>query len=163
MSAWYIIAAMKKDRFTCHVAVGVIILQDNKVLLQKRANTGYSDGLYALPGGCIDGKEPLTQACVREAKEELGIDVQLSDLQLVATCHAAGHTGHRPHELLLFCFQVTKYTGTLQNAEPHKCEEIRFFPLDQLPENSIKSMPKVLACLKNGSPAYFELDWQESC
>jgi 8-oxo-dGTP diphosphatase len=40
-----------------------------------------------------------------------------------------------PHERIDFCFEATKWQGELTNAEPDKCDELRWTPLNDLPEN----------------------------
>ena len=56
-------------------AVGLILYtEDNRVLLEKRAKEPQK-GFLALPGGFIDGDESAESACVREVKEEIGLDV----------------------------------------------------------------------------------------
>lgn len=47
-----------------------------EILLALRKNTGYRDGKYELPGGHVEEGEDLMQAMVREAKEELMIEVK---------------------------------------------------------------------------------------
>jgi 8-oxo-dGTP diphosphatase len=56
------------------VAVGALILRDQKVLLVKR-NQPPSAGLWALPGGKIHLGETLQQAAKREILEETGIAI----------------------------------------------------------------------------------------
>ncbi len=72
-------------------AVYMILEKDNKILLGRRQNTGYYDGWYGLPAGHIEVKELPMIAGVREAKEELGIDLDIKDLQFV---HAEYRTAH---------------------------------------------------------------------
>ena len=54
-------------------AVHIILMKDNKVLIQKRKGTKLWSGYFALPAGHIDAGENQYEALVREAKEELGI------------------------------------------------------------------------------------------
>jgi 8-oxo-dGTP pyrophosphatase MutT (NUDIX family) len=58
-------------------SVNVIVTTDNgKVLLIKRSDNDN----WAVPGGAIDIGESLTQAAVRETKEETGIDCEITGL-----------------------------------------------------------------------------------
>lgn len=50
-------------------AAGVMFVEGNRVLLMKRADTG----MWAFPGGKIEGDETPEQAALREAVEETGI------------------------------------------------------------------------------------------
>lgn len=55
---------------------GVILKQDNKYLLvQEKQPKAY--GLWNFPAGHIDEGETAEQAAVREAKEEVGFDVEI--------------------------------------------------------------------------------------
>ena len=66
-------------------AVGLILYtEDNRVLLEKRAKDPQK-GFLALPGGFIDADESAESACVREVKEEIGLDVKESDINFVVT------------------------------------------------------------------------------
>lgn len=58
------------------VVAGVIIKQEGKYLLvQEKQPSAY--GLWNLPAGKVDEGESIEQAAVREAKEEVGYDVEL--------------------------------------------------------------------------------------
>jgi 8-oxo-dGTP pyrophosphatase MutT (NUDIX family) len=63
----------------------------------------------------------LKQACIREAKEETGIDIDKSDLALI---HVKHRLNHGEHERLDFYFTVAGYQGTLTNTEPEKCKSL---------------------------------------
>ena len=56
-------------------AVHMLITKNNKILLQKRKGSKLWPGYYALPAGHIDENENQYDALIREAKEELGIDI----------------------------------------------------------------------------------------
>lgn len=56
------------------VAVGALILKNQKVLLVKR-NQSPAKGLWALPGGKVNLGETLQQAAAREIFEETGVTI----------------------------------------------------------------------------------------
>jgi 8-oxo-dGTP diphosphatase len=56
------------------VGVAVIITKDDKVLLMKRKGP-HGTGTWTTPGGHLDFGETPEQCGVREAKEEVGLDV----------------------------------------------------------------------------------------
>ena len=52
-----------------------------EVLLQLRRNTGYMDGYWACgAAGHVEASEAVTATAVREAREELGVEVAAHDL-----------------------------------------------------------------------------------
>ena len=57
------------------VAVGVIVIRDNKVLLVKRKQPP-GEGLWAIPGGRVELGETLQEAIEREVKEETGVTIR---------------------------------------------------------------------------------------
>ena len=61
------------ERIKLLVAVHLILIENNKILLQRRYNTGYEDGNYGFVSGHIDGGESVIHAMKREAMEEAGI------------------------------------------------------------------------------------------
>ncbi|WP_228059029.1 NUDIX domain-containing protein [Nostoc sp. LEGE 06077] len=65
----------------------LILIKDEKILLIRRFNTGYEDGNYSVVAGLVDGNETFVQAVVREAKEEVGIDLNIQDLEVVHIIH----------------------------------------------------------------------------
>ncbi len=51
------------------VGIGVIVYQDNNVLLGKRKNS-HGHGQWALPGGHLEFGETPEQCTIREVKQE---------------------------------------------------------------------------------------------
>jgi 8-oxo-dGTP diphosphatase len=58
-----------------HVAVGVVV-QNNRVLLAKRAQHQHQGGLWEFPGGKVEPSEAVADALTRELQEELAIHVK---------------------------------------------------------------------------------------
>jgi 8-oxo-dGTP diphosphatase len=125
--------SFRKNWFQLPVAVMIVILRDDQVLLSQRKNTGFKDGFFALPGGKHDGNEVLSLAVAREAQEELGISCQAEQVQFASLIHA--YLPEPPMELLYATFKINQFQGEIINNEPHKCAELKFFPLSHLPEN----------------------------
>ena len=114
------------------VTVHIIFVRNNEILLMRRANTGYQDGNYGVVAGHIDGGETIYQASIREIKEEVGVDIHADDLCVVGVMHRM--EGDERVDLFLV---VEDWSGDLINAEPEKCDEIQWFPVNQLPVNTI--------------------------
>jgi len=142
------------ERFKIASAVYLVLRQDDQILLVKRANSGYMDGHYSLPAGHIDGGESALDAAIREADEEIGIQVQKEDLRHLLTMHR--NSTDRVYIDLFF--EVCSYKGIIKNNEPHKCQEIKFFSLESLPKQTVPYVQEALFCCENGI-SYLESGW----
>lgn len=58
-----------------HVAVGVILSPENKILIALRQPDSHQGGLWEFPGGKVETGESVEHALARELDEELGIEV----------------------------------------------------------------------------------------
>ena len=74
------------------VGVGAIILEGDKILLEKRKNMP-SKGKWSVPGGLVELGESVENAVVREVKEETGLDVYAPRLVDVVTYVSMGERG----------------------------------------------------------------------
>lgn len=138
---------MKKERYQTKVAVFLLLTREKdgvtQILLQERANTGYMDGKYETScSGHLEKGETLAQAIIREAKEEIGIDVKEKDLKMVALIHP-----YQDDYLNVF-FETKKYEGTPKIKEPEKCDDLRWFNIEELPENIFDRIKNVLENIK---------------
>ena len=116
-----------KERFSIVAAVYLIIKNpEGEILFGRRKNSGFYDGWFGLPSGHVDGGESLKQAMIREAKEEIGIDILSQDLHLVHTLHRA-NTSER--ERLDFFFTVDAFQGLPAICEPDKCTELAYLDI----------------------------------
>ena len=58
------------------LAVSAAIIRDGKVLIVRRAARPPAAGLYTLPGGVVEVGETLTDAVVREIREETALTIE---------------------------------------------------------------------------------------
>lgn len=141
-------------RFTLPAAAHLILQKDGKVLLLRRYQTGWMDGFYALPAGHIDGNETFSTAMIREAKEEVGVTIAPEDLEFVNMTH---HNSDK--EYVYVVFTAKKWNGEPQNMEPEKCDDLAWFPIDELPENTTEGVQKAIKNFRKGI-YYDEMGWQ---
>jgi 8-oxo-dGTP diphosphatase len=72
-----------------HVAAGVIVNDNDEVLLALRPKHKHQGGLWEFPGGKVEAGEPVQAALARELLEELNLVVEQSE-QLLVTQHDYG-------------------------------------------------------------------------
>lgn len=89
-----------------HVAVGVIVNADGKILIAKRPLNAHQGGLWEFPGGKVDTGETIEQALVRELREELAIDVLVSQPLIQIRHH------YSDKSVLLDVHKITQFTGS---------------------------------------------------
>ncbi len=126
------------ERFKLVVAVHLILIEEGKILLQRRYNTGYEDGNYSVVAGHIDGNESVIKAMQREALEEAGITIKEEDLQIVHVMHRKAPT----RESIDYFLTCKKYDGEIRIMEKDKCDELKFFKFNELPINIIPYVKK---------------------
>ncbi|MCG9671961.1 NUDIX domain-containing protein [Vibrio chagasii] len=107
--------------------VQIIFVSGSKFLLGFRQNTDAFEQYWGFPSGRIEQGELPRTAAEREAREEVAVDVGnltlfaiVSDPEL-PICH--------------YFYLCHEWAGDIQNAEPHLCQELRWFDRDELPEN----------------------------
>ena len=136
---------MREDRFKLVSAVHIFLIRDGQVLLLRRFNTGYEDGNYSVVAGHLDGGEEVKAAAIREAREEVGIEIAPGDLQVVGVMHRRSDD-----ERVDFFVTATAWAGKITNREPHRCDQLAWFDLDALPENVIPYVRRALDNYRKG-------------
>ena len=132
--------------FLAPISVHLLLIRDGRVLLLRRCNTGYEDGNYSLVAGHIDGGEELKVAMVREAREEAGIEICCSDLELVGVMHFKGS-----EEYVHFFLKASVWSGEITNMEPDKCDDLRWVDLHALPDNTIPYVRRAIENYRNST------------
>ena len=122
-----------KERFKIVPTSHLILIKDNKILLTRRFNTGWQDGNYSVVAGHLDGNETFLQAMVREAEEEANINLEEKHLNVVHVMHRKSDD-----ERIDFFIQARNWKGIPKIMEPNKCNDMKWFDINDLPNNTIQ-------------------------
>jgi len=121
----------------------------DEVLLQLRQNTGYMDDHWAAAAaGHVERGETALDAAHREAAEEIGVTAL--DLEFVTAMQRTQHAAPID-ERIDFFFTARLWSGEPRIVEPAKCAELRWCPLDALPEPVVPHELEVLRGLRSGT------------
>lgn len=113
------------------VGAGALILNEkNEILLMKRKKDPEA-GYWSIPGGRVDFLEQIEKTIKREIREELGVDSEIVSL-LGITDHIIPE---KKTHWVSPCYLMRITKGVPRNVEPDKHVQIKWFPLDGLPEN----------------------------
>ncbi len=145
------IVSSKKTTFVCAY---LILKRNNEVLLLLRKNTGYCDGQYGLVSGHVEDGESATAGMIREAKEEASIELLPSKLKVVHVLHRNSN-----RQNVDIFFECTSWKGEVVNQEPEKCAALEFYPLENLPDNTIPYIARTIQAAANGI-CYSEDGWE---
>ncbi len=108
-------------------AAGAIIVEDNKILLVKRAHPPRI-GDWCIPAGFMEWQEHPTETAVRELKEETGLDIKLKSFFEVYS----GSDDPRSNAVLLL-YLADRVGGKLEAMDD--AWEVEFFSFDAIPSN----------------------------
>lgn len=115
--------------------VGVMILNDNKVLLGHRyidsKDTGgiYEPDTWTFPGGKQEYNETVIETAKRETKEETNLDL------INAYVFTASDEFQTDRHYVTIGVISSSYEGELKVMEPNKIDKWSWFDLNNLPEN----------------------------
>ncbi len=142
-----------QERFRPHSALYLVLEKGDKLLLQRRHNTGYNDGNYGMVSGHLDGGETVKDAMIREAKEEAGITIKSDDMRVVHVMH---HNANK--EYIDWYIHATQWEGNIKIMEADKCDDLSWFSFESLPENIIPSVAHAIDCIRK-EEWYSEFGW----
>ena len=114
------------------IAVYLLLVRGDSILMLRRCNTGFADGSYSMIAGHVETGEDLRTAMVREAREEAGIVLSPEDLEVVGVIHSMSD-----REYVNFFLKASVWTGEVTNMEPDKCDDLRWFDITDLPDNTV--------------------------
>jgi 8-oxo-dGTP diphosphatase len=124
------------------VAVGVIIRQDDRIVLTRRGKEP-SKGLWTFPGGAIELGETLQEAARREALEETGLDVEIGDVATVLDNVVRDDAGWVQYHYVIVDYFGRPVGGVLQPGTD--VSEARWFRLVDLDAVEMTEKAAVIA------------------
>jgi len=136
------------------VTVHLFFFRANQVLLLRRFNTGFEDGNYSVPAGHLDGGETVRMAAQREALEEVGVHIDVDVIAFATVMHRKSDD-----ERIDFFLHIEAWEGEPFNAEPEKCDELRWCNMDELPGNIIPYVQQAIQNFRNGI-VFEEYGWK---
>ena len=104
-----------------NAGISIILERDSKVLLGQRSAHRFAGGMWEFPAGRIEPSELIEDAVIREAKEELGVNVK--PIQLINA-----YIFTRENEPFILLNYYCEFTGEIQISDEHK--ELRWLSFE---------------------------------
>ncbi|MEV0758839.1 NUDIX domain-containing protein [Nocardia sp. NPDC050435] len=122
-----------------------LLLTDDRgrILFGQREGTGFEDGAWHVPSGHLEEGESVVAALIREAAEEVGVEIAADDVEF-------SHIMHNASGRMAFFFTVRRWEGVPANREPDKCAGLEWFFPAELPEHMIDYCREALATIGDG-------------
>lgn len=149
---------MPAERFSLAAAVYGVLRDGDRVLLLRRAGSGYHDGELSLPAGHLDGGEDALAGLVRELREELAISVDRDACRLALVMHRPPEAPGDYEYLDLF-FAVSRWAGVPAIGEPDKCSELVWADSTAVPAETIGYVRAALDAIADGETPLLTHGW----
>lgn len=111
------------------VGVGVIVVKNGRILLQKRKNA-HGEGSWSFPGGHLEFNESFSDCAKRETLEEMGITIE--NVRYATTTNDI-FTNEGKHYITIYMI-TNEYSGEPKIMEQDKCEQFGWFDWKNLPQ-----------------------------
>ncbi|MEU0936015.1 NUDIX domain-containing protein [Embleya sp. NPDC005971] len=142
------------SRYRSIVDVYVLLRRaDGRILLMERANTGYADGRLCPPSGHLEAGESVIAGAIREAAEEVGVELDEAAVDFV---HVVHHRNGDEEPRIGFFFLADDWRGRPINREPHKCARLLWADPTDPPADTVPYTAAALAQIARRKP--FSLD-----
>jgi len=132
---------MKIDELRSGVAI-LIFDEENRVLLQKRSDVGK----WGIPSGHVEIGETVSEAAVREVKEETDLDIRITKLIGVYSdpdSQVFSYPNGKVVHFITTCFLAEIIAGE-PRCNSTESLAIQFFEQNNLPSNLLKMHPRWL-------------------
>lgn len=131
------------------VGIGVLVFRDGKILLGKRKGS-HAAGLYGGPGGHLEHMESFAECARREAKEEVGIEIE--NIQFLCLTNFQDHA---PKHYVDIGLTAQWKSGEPTILEPDKCDGWAWYDIDNISVPLFGVVKNYIEAYKNGGN-YFD-------
>lgn len=105
------------------LAASVAVIRDGRILLAARGKPP-SEGLFSLPGGMVEVGESLSEAALRELREEVGVEAEIIGLIAPVEFIERDEKGHIRHHVVIAAHAARWVSGEPQTGP--EAREIRW-------------------------------------
>ena len=138
------------DRLILNYAGCIIFDEQNRLLLQKRSDCEK----WGFLGGMVESGESVSEAAVREVKEESGLDVEIVSLFGVYSKYFAEYSNGDKAQPIVHMFKAKVIGGELIDKN-NETLELKYFYLSDTPELFCKQHRDILADVIGGREYVF--------
>jgi 8-oxo-dGTP diphosphatase len=134
------------------ISAGAIIIKDNKILLVSYADKQGKTNLVA-PGGGVNNEEGLSQAVVREVKEETGVEIVANKILCVEDLYS------RKYRMVKVWFLCQMDGGQLERTQGAIAEtiiEAKWYAKEDLKNEVV--YPRII--MESDWDLFFKDSWQ---
>ena len=111
------------------VGIGAVIIQNGKILLEKRKSEP-GKGKWSIPGGLVELGESVSQTVVREVAEETGLEVCEPELIDVVDNVVRDENGEVKYHFVIVDYFVKLKGGNMKASSD--AEELQWVPLSEV-------------------------------
>jgi 8-oxo-dGTP diphosphatase len=134
-------ARRARQHYQAIVDVHLLLMRDGRVLLGRRANTGYGDGAYEPPSSRLAERETIVEAAIRVAAAQPGIALSPLHVSLAHVMHDVSGAGRIAFFLTADGWDGEPGGGTDgHSTDGHSAasySDFDWFDIDDLPANMI--------------------------
>lgn len=123
---------INKDDLVDHTVVCGVITKDSGILIEYHNKYNF----LTIPGGKVNEGECLSDAFIREMKEELGITINDEDFELLIEFVIRRNVLGNDIVVTNYIYIVHSYTGEITNIEPTKHNYLKFIDISELNSTS---------------------------
>lgn len=113
------------------VGVGLFLIKNGTHVLLGKRRGAHGDGEYGGTGGHMEGLETFAQTTLRELREEIGNDIQITEPKFLCLSNLRQYA---PKHYIDIGMTAEWVSGEPQIMEPNKIESWDWYALDSLPE-----------------------------
>jgi len=126
------------------IASGSVIIEDGKLIVIK----DYKDDFYKLPGGRVEYRESLEDACIREVEEELNAGIKIIKPLNPLIIYKNPQTDQEMTIILIH------YLSTLENksslSEGKEIKELSWLSIKEIKNRKYEVSPNISYLIEKG-------------